>query len=142
MCYPFLFIQTCSFSVILDQTWLRATSLPTPSLKLALTPRPNPGEGRFVAHLSYLMVTCICIRISVVLLSQLSHLAVTVLLLPDLLQCPTPFLGPCTPENWLGVCKPIIEARMQKYVQMPLSQSTSLNSPVLHPITNVLDSHI
>ncbi|XP_073242551.1 ubiquitin carboxyl-terminal hydrolase isozyme L5-like [Porites lutea] len=24
-------------------------------------------------------------------------------------------LGPCTPENWLGVCKPIIEARMQKY---------------------------
>ncbi|KAK2565807.1 Ubiquitin carboxyl-terminal hydrolase isozyme L5 [Acropora cervicornis] len=24
-------------------------------------------------------------------------------------------LGPCTPENWLNICKPIIEARMQKY---------------------------
>lgn len=24
-------------------------------------------------------------------------------------------LGPCTPENWLNVCKPIIETRMQKY---------------------------
>ena len=25
-------------------------------------------------------------------------------------------LGPCTPENWLATCKPIIETRMQKYV--------------------------
>ena len=40
-----------------DQAWLRATSLPTPSLKLALTlarplpkPRPNPGEGRYVVR--------------------------------------------------------------------------------------------
>ncbi|XP_058945439.2 ubiquitin carboxyl-terminal hydrolase isozyme L5 [Pocillopora verrucosa] len=24
-------------------------------------------------------------------------------------------LGPCTPENWLATCKPIIETRMQKY---------------------------
>ncbi|KAJ7372324.1 ubiquitin carboxyl-terminal hydrolase [Desmophyllum pertusum] len=24
-------------------------------------------------------------------------------------------LGPCTPENWLTACKPIIETRMQKY---------------------------
>ena len=46
-------------------------------------------------------------------------------------------LGPCTPENWLATCKPIIETRMQKYVVLQSIYFPSYSSCYFQEVISV-----